>query len=130
MPMKRAQVPLFCKRAENNLHGNEKCKKPANDEGLHACTLRNPQPDDKHQSGHPIGASRPFRSDVEDDLTIPKSLDRRGEICAQCRRPGTVTEVWFGDRQAFVHPHCRDAWRAAQDAEFNQRSRLDAGSSL
>jgi len=120
----------FCKRAENNLHGNEKCKKPANDEGLHACTLRNPQPDDKHQSGHPIGASRPFRSDVEDDLTIPKSLDRRGEICAQCGRPGTVTEVWFGDRQAFVHPHCRDAWRAAQDAVFNQRSRLDAGSSL
>jgi hypothetical protein len=54
-----------------------------------------------------------------DDLTIPKSLGRRGEVCAQCSQPGTVTEVWFGDRQAFVHPHCRNAWRAAQDTIFN-----------
>jgi hypothetical protein len=48
--------------------------------------------------------------------------------CAHCGQPGG-TEVWYGDRQAFVHSHCRQAWIAAQDGVFNQRLRLVAGSS-
>jgi hypothetical protein len=92
------------------------------------------KPLDTKMKSLPVARWRHFPGGTErdrndDDLTIPKSLDRRGEVCAQCSQPGTVTEVWFGDRQAFVHPHCRNAWRAAQDAIFDQRLRLLAGSS-
>jgi hypothetical protein len=50
------------------------------------------------------------------------------QVCAHCGNPGGIP-VAYGDREAIVHPHCRDAWRAAQDAVFNQRFRLAAGSS-
>jgi len=48
--------------------------------------------------------------------------------CAQCGKPGGLP-VAYGGREAFVHPHCRDAWRAAQDAIFDQRLRIVGGSS-
>jgi hypothetical protein len=31
-------------------------------------------------------------------------------VCAHCGQPGAVTEVWFGERQAMLHPACRDDW--------------------
>lgn len=48
--------------------------------------------------------------------------------CAHCGKPGGLP-VAYGDRQAILHQHCRDAWIAAQDAVFNPRLRLVAGSS-
>jgi hypothetical protein len=62
-------------------------------------------------------------TDATDDK-IPHSLP----LCAHCGKPGGLP-VAYGDRQAFVHPHCRDAWLAAQDTVFNQRLRLVKGSS-
>jgi hypothetical protein len=50
-------------------------------------------------------------------------------ICAHCGQPGGLPVAYDG-RQAFVHPHCRSAWRAVQDAVLNQRLRLVAGSSV
>jgi hypothetical protein len=51
------------------------------------------------------------------------------EACAVCGGPGGLMTA-YGDRQAFVHPHCRQAWIAAQEGVFNQRLRLVAGSSV
>jgi len=52
--------------------------------------------------------------------------------CDYCGKPGGLP-VAYADRralvQALVHPHCRNAWRAAQDAIFDQRLRVAAGSS-
>jgi hypothetical protein len=112
----------FCERAETNPHAHEKCEKSANDGELHACTLRTPQPDDKHQSGHPIGASRPLRSDVEDDLTIPPILDRRDEVCAQCGRPGGA-ECAYDGVTVRLHPECWRAWRANYEASRARQTR-------
>jgi hypothetical protein len=55
--------------------------------------------------------------------------DSRGTPCAHCGRPGGLP-VAYVDVLAVVHPGCRNAWRAAQDAIFDQRLRLVAGSSV
>jgi hypothetical protein len=55
----------FCERAETVLHGYEKCEKPANGGGLHACTDKNPQ------AGHAA-----TNGGDEDDGSIPDFLRR------------------------------------------------------
>jgi len=65
-------------------------------------------------------------ADVADVAHFPAW--RRGTICAHCDQPGG-SECAYGDRQAVVHPHCRGAWVAAQEASLNRRLRVVAGSS-
>ena len=57
-----------------------------------------------------------------------QSPDAPDMHCAHCGQPGGF-ECAYDDRQAVVHPHCRGAWVAAQEASLNRRSRLVAGSS-
>jgi Protein of unknown function (DUF3631) len=35
-------------------------------------------------------------------------------VCAQCGQPGGL-QIAYGDAEAVVHPHCRDAWIATYD---------------
>jgi hypothetical protein len=49
-------------------------------------------------------------------LTIPKSLDRRGEVCAQCGQLGG-TEWDYDGLKVRLHPQCERLW---VDARRNQ----------
>lgn len=130
----------FSIRVESGLHGCEKCEKPANDGGLHACTDKNPQSDhaatsDPHDGGN--GAAR-FRSDIADayaelalrgtaapdDLSIPAFLDRRGDrICAQCGAGGpddqpTIAVTAKNGATVYVHERgCFKVWQREHQSE-------------
>jgi putative DNA primase/helicase len=120
----------FSVRVESDLHGCEKCEKPANDGALHAYTDKNPQspsegPSDHHNGGN---GTQKFGPDVEDasdelrrrcegipaDLSIPARLDRRNESpCDQCGWPGG--SIWDYDGQKVrLHSHCEDEWIEAR----------------
>jgi hypothetical protein len=126
----------FSIRVESDLHGCEKCEKPANDGGLHAYTDKHPPPGEEGHSGEPNsgnGAPR-FRSDIEDayeelalreaaapgdGLDIPACLDRRGEVCAQCGQLGGIEWDWFGRKVRLHSPHCERLWIDAREASRN-----------
>jgi hypothetical protein len=55
-------------------------------------------------------------SDVA-DVALPSEANWHN-VCAHCGKPGGLP-VGYDGRQALVHPHCRDAWRAAQDTIFD-----------
>jgi hypothetical protein len=63
----------------------------------------------------------------DDSLEIPACLDRRGEVCAHCGRPGAEPWDWDDGRKVLLHARCATAWA---DAQRNQRSRVVTGSSL
>jgi hypothetical protein len=48
-----------------------------------------------------------------DDLTIPTFLDRRGEACAGCGRPGGAHWDYHGTAVR-LHPQCEQSWIDAQ----------------
>jgi hypothetical protein len=99
--------------------------KPVVDGKPVANDLATVKPLDTNVKSSPVAGWQRFSG--ETGGTVEKESDDF-KICAYCGKPGG-TEVWYGDRQAFVHPHCRQAWIAAQDGVFNQRLRLVAGSS-
>jgi hypothetical protein len=90
------------------------------------------QADDKSESDltvRPTVRTNPLKTQAADDRTIADDKSPTSSpLCAHCGGPGG-SPVAYDGRQAFVHPHCRNAWRAAQDGVFNQRLRLVAGSS-
>jgi hypothetical protein len=87
-------------------------------------------PDDRADDSHDSTVSHnPLNNNDSDDADASDDKSPTPLYpCAHCGGPG-ASPVAYGDRQAFVHPHCRQAWIAAQDGVFNQRLRLVAGSS-
>ena len=78
---------------------------------MHVRTDKNPQPGDETRFGQ--------RSDGNGtDIGVDRA--EAGSVCAHCGQPGG-SECAYGDRQAVVHPHCRGAWIAAQEASLNRR---------
>jgi putative DNA primase/helicase len=131
----------FCERAETEVHGCEKDKKPANDGGLHACTLANSNHGHEHGSGQGNGGNG-FRSDIddayeelqlrdqaEDDGTIPPYLDRRPAVCAHCGQPGGAQWDYEGATPR-LHPQCEQPWIAAYKASHRRSPGATLGSSL
>jgi putative DNA primase/helicase len=107
---------------ESELHGCEKCKKPANDGGLHAYTDKNAQSDHAATSDHRKGGkgAGEFRYDSEaapggDDLTIPQFLDRRSEVCDRCGQPGG-RECAYDGITVRLHSDCERPWMLAYEA--------------
>jgi len=72
------------------------------------------------------GSNNNSVGDVADVALFPATGGR--QVCAYCGQPGGF-ECAYGDRQAVIHPDCRGAWIAAQEASLNPRLRLVAGSS-
>jgi hypothetical protein len=124
----------FSIRVESDLHGCEKCEKPANGGGLHAYTDKKPQADDEGRSDqHGDGnGDRRLRSDVEDDPTIPPILDRRGEACGHCGQAGG-TEWDYDGIKVRLHAQCERAWvegyEATHRAEPSSHERRGRGKS-
>jgi hypothetical protein len=59
---------------------------------------------------------------VDDDLTIPKDLDRRHELaCAQCGRPGG-TEWKYDGVKVRLHSYCEQPWIESYEAELSKAS--------
>jgi hypothetical protein len=107
----------FSIRVECDLHGSEKCEKPASHADLHAYTDKNPE---NPREGNGSNAAGEFRSDIEDapdgdHLTIPQCLDRRHEVCAECGQPGGT---YFG-LKVRLHERCERPWIDAHEASRN-----------
>jgi hypothetical protein len=59
---------------------------------------------------------------ADDDLTIPKDLDRRHELlCAQCGRPGG-TEWKYDGVKVRLHSYCEQPWIESYEAELSKAS--------
>jgi len=127
----------FCERPENNLDAHEKCQKSANDGGLYACTLTDPQNGHARVSDHRNGGNGTVHSDDEaepdDDLTIPQWLDRRHEVCAQCGAgrpddPPTIAVTAKNGKVVYVHEQCLRFWkREHSDAPAHGNGLSDMG---
>jgi hypothetical protein len=81
------------------------------------------KPLDANTETLPVAGWQHFSGETErdrndDDLTIPKSLDRRGEVCAECGQPGGV-EWNYDNIKVRLHPHCERPWL---DARRTQRT--------
>jgi len=81
------------------------------------------KPLDANTETLPVAGCQHFSGETErdrndDDLTIPKSLDRRGEVCAECGQPGGV-EWNYDNIKVRLHPHCERPWL---DARRTQRT--------
>jgi len=84
-------TPTFSSVRENNLHGNEECKKSASHAGLRACTARTAN---KGGNG---------------------GIYLNGQCCAQCSQPGELLETYCGsDVPVWLHRDCQDAYLAVQ----------------
>jgi hypothetical protein len=59
----------------------------------------------------------------DDSLDIPACLDRRGEVCAHCGRPGGRDCAYNGISMR-LHSDCERPWIDAYEASRNQRSRV------
>jgi hypothetical protein len=99
----------FSVRPESGLDGCEKCEKPANDGGLDARTAGFP----------PVGREGINGGNGADE--IPAFLDRRGEVCAHCGRPGGRDCAYDGISMR-LHSACERPWIEAYEAEAARRN--------
>ena len=83
-----------------------------------------PFSDDKVVS---IVRRNPLKTKTSDDTDSSDDKIPSSSLCAQCGQPGGL-QIAYGDAEAVVHPHCRDAWIATYEA--SRRPLEFMGSSL
>jgi hypothetical protein len=95
----------------------------ANNDG-HCCTLQTATP----ESDVALSKAQKLNNDghcCTVALSKPEKPEKESPSCAQCGGEGDVQETWYGDRSAWLHSDCQDAWRAAQDDYLGIPSFLD-----